>query len=390
MDIKSEVLRYKREALPQLLKWYGTLKVTPKECEIVDVSEYGKELGFKKGNFTFQGVLLPTDLDYRGKRTVFDPKPRCIDGEQVYLEYKGFGIDGREMHFNIHRGGDVDFGMFFHYAKSEYCNLLFAAQRQLLVPFPIALGIIPRKEFFKHGIGWLESVIYLCCRSEFDCQPALLAKESVGIEIRRNSQLVIPSLHKEWDLIGSLIEENKKSKIDNQFNRISQIINSELQKGYSKGEDEFIRLLHKFGIEEYINAYESKLDLGFVIRAARSPFRIFTPEWKPTNHSAVNPKEIAYTVGHTFYQLAFCGRFHTYPFPYNWTGAGELTDFEDVTDIAGIHDLDGCLTNYLDRIYSSLDHKYLLKPFFKGGLKKNMKKIDSAMILRNLIFDALK
>lgn len=111
---------------------------------------------------------------------------------------------------NTHRGGDVEFGMFFHYAKSEYDNLLFAARRQFLVPFPVALGKIPRKEFFKHGIGWLESIIYLCCKSEFDRLPAFLAKKCTMTEIRRNSQIVIPSLHKEWDLIGSLIEEDKK------------------------------------------------------------------------------------------------------------------------------------------------------------------------------------
>lgn len=316
------------------MEWYGSPKVIPKECEIVEVSEYGRELGFKKGNFIFEGVLLPTDLDPRGKRTVFDPEPRFIGREQVYLEYKGFGKDGREIHFNMHRGGDVDFGMFFPYAKSEYDNLLFAAQRELLAPFPIALGKIPRKEFFKHGIGWLESIIHIYNRSEFDFQP-------------------------------------------------------DLQKAYSKSEDEFIKLLHKIGLGKYINAYESKQELGFVIRAARSPFRIFTPEWKQTKHNTANPKKIAYVVGHTFYQLAFGGRFHTYPFPYNWTSAGELTDFEDVTDIAGIYNLDGCLTNFLDRIYSSLDSKHLLKPFFKGGLKKNMTIIDSATILRDLIFDAL-
>jgi hypothetical protein len=331
VGVKSEVQKYAGEALLQLAEWYGSPKVTPKECEIIEVSEYGKELGFKKGNFIFQGVLLPTDIDHRGKRTVFDPEPRCIGKEQVYLEYKGFGKDGREMHFNTHRGGDVDFGMFFHYAESEYHNLLFAVQRQLLAPFPIALGKIPRKEFFKHGSGWLESII---CQSESDCLPAL-------------------------------------------------------QRAYNKSDDEFIKLLHKFGLGQYINAYESKQELGFVIRAARSPFRILTPEWKQTKHNTADPKKIAYVVGHTFYQLAFSGRFHTYPFPYNWTSAGELTDFEDVTDIAGIYNLDGCLTNFLDRVYSSLDDKNLLKPFFKGGLKKNMTIIDSATVLRDLIFDAL-
>lgn len=45
------------------MEWYGSPKVIPKECEIVEVSEYGRELGFKKGNFIFKGVLLPTDLD---------------------------------------------------------------------------------------------------------------------------------------------------------------------------------------------------------------------------------------------------------------------------------------------------------------------------------------
>jgi hypothetical protein len=331
VGVKSEVQKYAGEAFLQLAEWYGSPKVTPKECEIIEVSEYGKELGFKKGNFTFQGVLLPTDLDHRGKRTVFDPEPRYIGTEQVYLEYKGFGKDGREMHFNIHRGGDVDFGVFFHNAKSEYYNLLFAAQRQLLVPFPVALGKIPRNEFFKHGIGWLESIIR---QSGFDLQPAL-------------------------------------------------------QETYNKSDDEFIKLLHEFGLEKYITAYESKQELGFVIRAARSPFRILTPEWKQTKHNTADPQKIAYVIGHTFYQLAFNGRFHTYPFPYNWTGAGELTDFEDVTDIAGIYNQDGCLTNFLDRVYSSLDDKNLLKPFFKGGLKKDMTIIDSATILRDLIFDAL-
>lgn len=434
MALHDQVEKYAAKSYETMRRLHGSDQVTPKTVEIMATSCFGEEIGFSKGEYTFSGRYIPfmTSHEHIGKRTVFDPSPVLIGGKPFYLEFKGLGRDGREMYLNYHTKNtqfpEPNFGMWLEESAASYNIYGFASKQGLRMPLPIAGGRISGDEYFRQGLEGLKMDLGAILYSSFGF--LTLKSLSVGFDPREVAAIAkkaMPSLKEEFKKFKALSKEEKDFFLKNhpkgiddlderiksfeefqagpeykkrehareeQMKKICDIYASHLSGVYFDGsDDDFIKEANRLGIGSLVDAFATKQEVGFVIRACRSPFRL--SEAHPyVNYDLANSRnrKIAKRVGKTFAALASRGRFHTYPFPFNWTTAGELTDGEDhylYTPENFEECSDGLAADLKKFLFPEINKYHLLPEFTEGCFGEPMPPAKAARRMHKMIRDGV-
>jgi hypothetical protein len=283
--------------------------VTPKPGRVVYRSSQAPDSIPKVGDrFTAKGKFYPIlASDLLGKRTVFRKKPVKVGEQELYMELKGYGRNGKEMFFREHGEGDVFFGMYLNNVVRKLQYLEKAVGLQLHVPEPIAGIEIDRETYLKQGLKTLEQILGFEINMGHVDEKRM--KDTVGDHDREKSGLV-----------ARRVIDNLLGEYGNNVEDVVYCITNEFPS----------KRMHRCNIGLAIQgkALLSKKPVGYAIRASRYPLRVGDPSDQkidtPSNHT------IARQVGHTFRSLLENGLFHICPSTGNMTLAGELTDFVDV------------------------------------------------------------
>ena len=433
--LQQQVDKYAAKAYESMIKLHGSDLVTPKTVEIMAASSFGKEIGFSKGEYTFSGPYIPfiTTHEFIGKRTVFDPNPVMIGGKQFYLEIKGLGRDGREMYLDYHGKDDQfpepNFGMWLDQSASSYNLYGLASKQGLRIPLPVAGGRISRDEYLRQGLEGLKKDLEIILYSAYGF--LTLKSFSLGYDPRRIAAIAMkamPDLKEEFKKFKELSKEeqrffkknhpkgiedfDERLKAFNEFEaspeykkrtlareaqmkNICNVFASYLSSTYFDGsEDDFLAEAKRLGIGCLVEAFAEKREVGFVIRACRSPFRL-TEAHPYVNYDlgTSRNRSIAKSVGKAFAGLASQGVFHTYPFPFNWTTAGELTDGEDHYYYAPENFepcKEGLFIDLKKFIFPEMRKYHLLPEFTTGCFGKPMTSAKAAKRLHRMISDGVK
>jgi len=289
----------------------GEIELFPKKAEVLKINpEFKPILGVSEGEeFTLMGFgVLPCDFLF-GKRTIFLGEPVEIDGSTYYLEVKGYGQNGRELYGHKHVEGDLSFGMFLDNAAREFDypkDLREKGVRDLQKP--VALMRIPQNVYIEEVWKTLPSIIS--------------ARVAFGKDkIRRAAAKLFPHL-------GDGAPLTTRYWTEEEGDGIGQEITESLRMAYDLEELEGIRkLANKLGVREEVEGVLDNREVGYVIRAVRSPFRVGDGVKENLNNRT---QEIARKMGKVSRQMLEFGYLNVSPNPGNWTTEGELVDFEDV------------------------------------------------------------
>ncbi|MFH1500707.1 MAG: hypothetical protein ABIE22_02060 [archaeon] len=256
-------------------------RIIPKRALVVDSTKAGRQLGYiPKGIRTEAQTLVP-HYNFMGVRTVFDPSPILVDGENFYREVKGYGQDGKHLFPLRHSEGDLNFGMYFVNAASEYFLLKQVMDSQeIRTQKPLSLLEFPKEEFEKQLILGLVSLATNGQAKPEDASLIFGIYEKEGLEE-----------------VTSLLEE---------------LTGGDLK--YEKKEFPYI----------------IKEKAGYLVRASRCPFRIVYYDTKIPKDRL---EQAVFEGGKSYAALIHLGLIHKYPNLRNITLAGELADFEDATPI---------------------------------------------------------
>ena len=282
--------------------------VTEKKGKVLRRSEFAPD--WLNGDFTLRGKVYFAIADtILPLRTFFLKKPVTINNEVFYLEVKGYGFTGREMHFQEHVSGDVFYGMYLEKALQEFERIKFARELGVLTPLPMAVVEIYRDEYIKKGmLGFqrcLEAGLHISLRNKVD---------------------------KIEQIIGEITEFSPKT--------IAKRLIDFVERNYPEDIVEGIRFLVAelrtspkwgYGISDATEVLLSGKPVGYLIRAARCPIRIGDPSDKDIDTPEF--REVARITGRAFKILLENRIVHHCPGTGNWTMAGELTDFADTFHI---------------------------------------------------------
>lgn len=282
--------------------------VTKKRGIIIRKSDFAPE-AFEVGKvYTASGKfypLLPRNIF--GKRTAFRKKSAIINSEEYFLELKGYGQNGKELYLQEHQSGDVFFGMYLDLAIKEFERMEIATKLHLPVVLPIAVIQIPREEYLKKGLA--------------------------GFNLSLAGGISLGSVDEERlkDLIGTGFEEEPEAIANKVVKYVFKNYPDKLEKGMEFVLSHFDPEGLNFGVKHMADAFLSKREIGYIIRATKCPIRVGDPSDKDIGLR--ENREIAKVMGYTFRVLLENGYLHHCPGTGNWTLAGELTDLVDTFDL---------------------------------------------------------
>mgnify|MGYP001614004652 CR=1 FL=1 len=148
------------ERVPQAIPRYT---IVPKKFIVEKVSNEGKGyINFEEGEERIFYGWLETERHMIAGRVFFFPysvQPGSNSGEARFIEIKGYGQDGKEMCLWSHDDGDILNGMFYKNAKKEFDILEKAYENHLIVPIPLFVGKISRKEWLGSGLRTVNDVL---------------------------------------------------------------------------------------------------------------------------------------------------------------------------------------------------------------------------------------
>jgi hypothetical protein len=308
----------------------------PKKAYVVNATPEGEQRGYREGTMHTERGRAYSHFDRLVQRVVFRPEPVEINGEQFYLEVKGYGFGGRNLFPFHHCEGDLNFGMYFDNAQKEYDLLNISAQnKDLLSHLPVALLQFPRDEF-----------VYQCLRGI----GKLLLDYSV-------------------DTFG----KTEKSIADNLLDKCQK-------RGIEKVMSQVRPSFH--GLDHITNQFASiNKPAGYLVRATRCPFRIACME--RLNVPKEQCDEAAYRAGELYSFMLRQGLLHQVPGECNITLAGELMDFEDMDKVTNTREIRKCwkfmakqfgkkekVDSFRDYLALTLGKQFLgefIVPFLKGA-----------------------
>ncbi len=283
--------------------------MTEKKGRVLRRSEFAPE--WLRGDFTLRGkvyfALADTILPLR---TFFLKKPVMINNEVFYLEVKGYGFTGREMHFQEHVSGDVFYGMYLEKALQEFERIELAQSLGILTPLPVAVVEITRDDYLKKGM--------------------------IGFERRLEAEFSF-SLRDRMDQTEEIIGEIQEFEPEIIARRLINFIERNYREDIAEGVKFLVAKLGNpppkwgGGMGDAADVLLSGKPVGYLIRAARCPIRIGDPSDK--NIDTPQFREVAKTTGRAFRILLENRIVHHCPGTGNWTIAGELTDFADTFHI---------------------------------------------------------
>jgi len=289
----------------------GKTELIPKKSTVIRVNpEFQSILSTREGNeFTLEGEgFLPGDFLF-GRRTIFLEKPVEIAGETYYLEVKGYGQNGRELYGHKHVEGDLFYGMFLDNAAREFDYPKDLGEKGIRdLQKPVALMRIPQEIYIEEVLKTLPQVIS--------------ARVAFGKDkIRSTAAKLFPHLGDDTPLATS-------NWTDEERDEIGQEITERLRIAYDLERLEGIRkLADKLGVGEEVEGILDNREVGYVIRAVKSPFRVGDGVKENLN---ARTQEIARKMGEISRRMLEFGYLNVSPNPGNWTTEGELVDFEDV------------------------------------------------------------
>ena len=305
-----------------LMDAYGEFRgevseVTPKlaivrECDDLVSPMLGVSVGEE---WSYEGRAYPAVDIIGGRRTVFLPEPLKVNDETFWIELKGYGANGKNLFFKHHIEGDLFYGMYLVNAARGYFLLKKANDLGLNVPKAVALLEFPRGEYFRHGLTGFEEVM----------EAKMVLDRPEGIQkfwSRLYPELALPEPYESEDYFDYIKRTIKKIVME---------LSNSLNKAYNEGEGRLLENCKQLGVLEEFGGFFSKQQVGFNIRACRSPLRVGDSLDKGifTDRNRM----IAREVGKTFWLLLEHNLLHISPNTGNWTKAGELTDFEDVIEL---------------------------------------------------------
>ena len=283
--------------------------VTEKKGKVLRRSEFAPD--WLNGDFTLRGKVYFAIADtILPLRTFFLKKPVTINNEVFYLEVKGYGFTGREMHFQEHVSGDVFYGMYLEKALQEFERIKLAQSLGILTPLPIAVVEIAREDYLKQGM--------------------------IGFKRRLEAEFSF-SLRDRMDEVEELIGEIKEFDPEVLARRLIGFIERNYREDVAEGVKFVVAKLGNpppewgGGMGDAADVLSSAKPVGYLIRAARCPIRIGDPSDKDIDTPEF--REVARITGRAFKILLENRIVHHCPGTGNWTMAGELTDFADTFHI---------------------------------------------------------
>ncbi len=282
------------------------LNVVDKLGTLVRVDEKFSDLLKEGEEYVPQGIFYSTSPDdLISRRTIFRDNPLKIDGKKYFLELKGYGVNGKDIWFQEHDAKDVYYGMYLENALLEFERLQFARNLGLEVPFPVAVVQIPHEEYLRQGLeSFSRGLTGITIEWDFKDED-FLANFGTPFHRFRNSDAILNYLKKSSD-------PEKKMK------EILSLFKSPFKSRPSP--------------ESKIKALTSGKEIGYLIRAARCPYRI-GGHYEVKNLSLPANKSAVKRTGKTFMRLLENGILHHCPSLGNFTLDGELSDLQDTFDL---------------------------------------------------------
>ncbi|MBI4016148.1 MAG: hypothetical protein HY363_00470 [Candidatus Aenigmarchaeota archaeon] len=270
----------------------------PKRAIVVDTTEHGILSGFR---LHAERVLVGRAYPHyylMPQRTVFKPEPKKFNGESFYVEIKGYGANGRHLYAMHHCEGDLFYGMYLEHARREF-NLLKSVQNVGRVHLPLALLYFSHEEFTRQAFRGLASRAF---NKTFSKSKEEIPKELGRTEIETAKKLFAIYQHQGLESALNLLRPYCSEYNYRMFDEFSTVKNP----------------------------------AGYLIRAARCPFRI-TDSQKGLLKSDL--EEAAYMAGQTYARMITQGILHLVPSEGNITFAGELMDMEDAVTVDNLTEI---------------------------------------------------